>query len=182
MSRAGWRSNQIRSRRRRPDRDRLVGKSGLFEKQRHLGRIWSAAKIEFQHHDRYLEQSRYSTIGADIDGRQPDFRRALAATAHSGRSLPAARFFSRGELEKMTTTTMEVSETLERVDNIVNMLDEICDDMDRFSSAEEAWLSNITETLRTWRYVMQETYESPEGNKDNSFRSWILFFFLRARH
>ena len=39
------------------------------------------------------------------------------------------------------TTTMEVSETLERVENIVNMLDEICDHMDGFSSAEEAWLS-----------------------------------------
>jgi hypothetical protein len=62
--------------------------------------------------------------------------------------------------------TIDVSEALERVDNIVNMLDEICDDMDGFSSAEEAWLSSITETLRTWRYVMQETYESPEGNKD----------------
>jgi hypothetical protein len=35
------------------------------------------------------------------------------------------------------TTTIEVSETLERVDNIVNMLDEICDHMDGFSSAEE---------------------------------------------
>jgi len=23
--------------------------------------------------------------------------------------------------------------------------------------------------LRTWRYVMQETYESPEGNKDDQF-------------
>ena len=56
---------------------------------------------------------------------------------------------------------MEVSETLERVDNIVNMLDEICDHMDGFSSAEEAWLSSVTETLRTWRYVMRETYESP---------------------
>jgi hypothetical protein len=33
---------------------------------------------------------------------------------------------ARGELEKMTAT-MEVSEMLERVDNIVNMLDEICD-------------------------------------------------------
>jgi hypothetical protein len=52
-----------------------------------------------------------------------------------------------GRLEKMTTT-MEVSETLERVDSIVNMLDEICDHMDGFSSAEEAWLSIITETLR----------------------------------
>jgi hypothetical protein len=37
--------------------------------------------------------------------------------------------------------------------------------MDGFSSAEEAWLSSITETLRTWRYVMQETYESPEAAK-----------------
>jgi hypothetical protein len=44
-----------------------------------------------------------------------------------------------------------LSETLERDDNIVNMLDE---------SAEEAWLSSITETLRIWRYVMKETYES----------------------
>ena len=32
----------------------------------------------------------------------------------------------------MTTTTMEVSETLERVDSVVNMLDEICDHMDGF--------------------------------------------------
>jgi len=62
------------------------------------------------------------------------------------------------------TTTIEVSETLERVDSIVNMLDEICDHMDGFSSVEEAWLSSITETLRTWRYVMQETYESAEEN------------------
>ena len=31
----------------------------------------------------------------------------------------------------------------------------------------EAWLSSITETLRTWRYVMQETYESPENKKDD---------------
>ena len=59
-------------------------------------------------------------------------------------------------------TTMEVSKTLERVDNIVNMLDEICGQMDGFSSIEDAWLSSITETLRTWRYVMQETYESAE--------------------
>jgi hypothetical protein len=62
-------------------------------------------------------------------------------------------------------TTMEV--TLERVDNIVNMLDEICDHMDGFASAEEAWLSSITETLRTWRYVMHETYEGPEESKDD---------------
>ena len=58
-------------------------------------------------------------------------------------------------LEKMTTTTIDVSEALERVDNI----------MDGFSSAEEAWLSSITETLRTWRYVMQETYESAEDKR-----------------
>jgi hypothetical protein len=38
------------------------------------------------------------------------------------------------------TTTTEVSDSLERVDSIVNMLDEICDHMDGFSSAEEAWL------------------------------------------
>ena len=63
------------------------------------------------------------------------------------------------------TMTIEVSETLERVDSIVNMLDEICDHMDGFSSAEEAWLSSITETLRTWRYVMQETYESAEDKR-----------------
>jgi len=43
----------------------------------------------------------------------------------------------------------DVSDALERVDNIVNMLDEICDEMDGFSSAEEAWLSSITETLRS---------------------------------
>jgi hypothetical protein len=34
-------------------------------------------------------------------------------------------------------TTTEVSDSLERVDSIVNMLDEICDHMDGFSSAEE---------------------------------------------
>jgi hypothetical protein len=55
----------------------------------------------------------------------------------------------------------------ERVDSIVNMLDEICDNMDGFSSAEDAWLSSITETLRTWRYVMRETYESPEDSKND---------------
>ena len=60
------------------------------------------------------------------------------------------------------TTTTTASETLERVDSIINTLDEIMDHMDGFSSAEEAWLSSITETLRTWRYVMQETYESAE--------------------
>ena len=47
------------------------------------------------------------------------------------------------------------------------MLDETCDHMDGFSSTEEAWLSSITETLRTWRYVMQETYASAEENKDD---------------
>jgi hypothetical protein len=36
------------------------------------------------------------------------------------------------------TTTIEVSEPLERVDSIVNMLDEICDHMDGLSSVEEA--------------------------------------------
>ena len=64
-------------------------------------------------------------------------------------------------------TTTEVSNSLERVDGIINMLDEICDHMDGFSSAEEAWLSSITETLRTWGYVMQETYEGPEESKDD---------------
>ena len=70
------------------------------------------------------------------------------------------------------TRTTEVSNSLERVDSIINMLDEImldeiCDHMDGFSSAEEAWLSSITETLRTWRYVMQETHEGPEESKDD---------------
>ena len=54
------------------------------------------------------------------------------------------------------TTTTEVSDSLERVDSVINMLDEICDHMDGFSSAEEAWLSSITETLRTWRYVIRK--------------------------
>jgi len=36
------------------------------------------------------------------------------------------------------TTTTEVSDSLERVDSIFNMLDEICDHMDGFSSAEDA--------------------------------------------
>jgi hypothetical protein len=53
--------------------------------------------------------------------------------------------FSSEELGEMTTT--EVSHSLERVDNIIKMLDEIMDDMEGFSSAEEAWLSSITETL-----------------------------------
>ena len=90
-------------------------------------------------------------------------------TENGGRTITGTirrvHFFSRGELDKMTTA--EVSDSLERVDNIINVLDEIMDHMDGFSSAEEAWLSSITETLRTWRYVMQETYESPEGNKDD---------------
>jgi hypothetical protein len=34
------------------------------------------------------------------------------------------------------TTTTEVSDSLERVESIINMLDEICDHMDDFSSAE----------------------------------------------
>jgi hypothetical protein len=55
---------------------------------------------------------------------------------------------------------------------MINMLDEIIGHMDGFSSAEEAWLSIATETLRTRRYVMHETYESPEDNKDDyRFRS-----------
>ena len=65
------------------------------------------------------------------------------------------------------TRTTEVSDSPERVDSIINTLDEICDHMDGFSSAEEAWLSSITETLRTWRYVMQATYEGPEESKDD---------------
>ena len=65
-------------------------------------------------------------------------------------------------------TTTEISDSLERIDNIINTLDKIMDQMDGFSSAEEAWLSSITETLRTWRYVMHETYESSEENNDVS--------------
>jgi hypothetical protein len=64
-------------------------------------------------------------------------------------------------------TTTEISDSLERIDNIINTLDEIMDQMDGFSSAEEAWLSSITETLRTWRYVMHETYESSEENNED---------------
>jgi hypothetical protein len=79
---------------------------------------------------------------------------SLKATAAAYDRAATATRILRGELEKMTTT-MEVSETLERVDNIVNMLDEICDRMDGL------------ETLRTWRYVMQETYESAGENKDD---------------
>jgi hypothetical protein len=63
-------------------------------------------------------------------------------------------------------TTTEISDSLERIDNIINTLDKIMDQMDGFSSAEEAWLSSITETLRTWRYVMHETYESSEENNE----------------
>ena len=49
------------------------------------------------------------------------------------------------------------------------------------SSAEEAWLSSITETLRTWRYVMRETYETRNhmlgwrfclGNPDDKIPAW----------
>jgi hypothetical protein len=64
-------------------------------------------------------------------------------------------------------TTTEISDSLERIDNIINTLDKIMDQMDGFSSAEEAWLSSITETLRTWRYVMHETYESSEENNED---------------
>ena len=45
------------------------------------------------------------------------------------------------------TTTTEASNSLERVGSIFDMLDEICDHMDGFSSAGETWLSSITETL-----------------------------------
>jgi hypothetical protein len=34
--------------------------------------------------------------------------------------------------------------------------------------SRQPWLSSITETLRTWRYVMQETYECPETRKTTS--------------
>ena len=69
------------------------------------------------------------------------------------------------------TRTTEVSDSLERVDSIINMLDEICDHMDGFSSAEEAWLSSITETLRTWRYVTQETHEARDTSNPRSL--WV---------
>jgi hypothetical protein len=114
-------------------------------------------------------------LGFSTDRRILRFSRGMDAhnigfeTENGGRTITGTtrrvHFFSRGELDKMTTA--EVSDSLERVDNIINVLDEIMDHMDGFSSAEEAWLSSITETLRTWRYVMQETYESPEGNKDD---------------
>jgi hypothetical protein len=84
---------------------------------------------------------------------QPGFAQTAGVVLQG---LPV-HFFSSGSLA-MTRTT-EVSDSLERVDDIVNMLDEICDHIDGFSSAEEAWLSSISETLRTWRYVMHETYE-----------------------
>jgi hypothetical protein len=47
-----------------------------------------------------------------------------------------ALFLKWGAWQMMTTT--EVSDSLERVDGIINLLDEICDHMDGFSSAEEA--------------------------------------------
>jgi hypothetical protein len=78
--------------------------------------------------------------------------------------LVGCTFFKWGA-GQMTTT--EVSDSLERVNNIITVLDEIMDHMNGFSSAEEAWLSSITETLRTWRYVIHETYENPEENKDD---------------
>ena len=39
------------------------------------------------------------------------------------------------------TTTTEVSESPERVDSIINILDEICDHMDGSSSAREAHMA-----------------------------------------
>ena len=41
----------------------------------------------------------------------------------------------------MTTNDRSLRVARERVDTIINMLDEICDHMDGFSSAEEASLS-----------------------------------------
>jgi hypothetical protein len=65
--------------------------------------------------------------------------------------------------------------------NIINMLDEIMDHMDGFSSAEEAWLSSITETLRTWRYVMHETTKARKKSKTTrSFIVVIFAVFLRC--
>jgi hypothetical protein len=72
------------------------------------------------------------------------------------------------------TTTTEVSDSLERVDSIFNMLDEICDHMDGFSSAEDAWLSSITETLRTGRYVMHETESKGDKRATRSKRRSIV--------
>jgi hypothetical protein len=50
-------------------------------------------------------------------------------TENGGRTITGTtrrvHFFSRGELDKMTTA--EVSDSLERVDNIINVLDEIMD-------------------------------------------------------
>src|SRR5262249_24793996 len=48
---------------------------------------------------------------------------------------------------------------------------------DGFSSA----LSSITETLRTWRYVMHETYEGAEENKRTSGFVETAAFCLRFR-
>ena len=64
-------------------------------------------------------------------------------------------------------TTTEITDTLKSLGDIISTLDEIMDNMDGFSSAEEAWLSSITETLRTWRFVMHETYGNPEDSKDD---------------
>jgi hypothetical protein len=68
---------------------------------------------------------------------------SLARAFSPTRPGPASNCQSspRGALGKMTT---DGSETLERVDNIVNMLDEICDHMEGFSSTEEAWLSRTS--------------------------------------
>ena len=53
-----------------------------------------------------------------------------------------------GSNATVVSSTTEVSDSLERVDSIDDTRDEICDHMDGFSSAEEAWPSSITETLQ----------------------------------
>ena len=68
-------------------------------------------------------------------------------------------------------TTMEVSETLERIDNIVNMLDEICDHMDGFASAEEAWLSSITETFAPGATLSREPTKARDMSNPRSL--WV---------
>src|SRR5262252_7000202 len=58
-----------------------------------------------------------------------------ASSPHNYSATRRCTFFQVGTWQINTT------DTLERVDNIVNTLDEIMDHMEGFSSAEEAWLS-----------------------------------------
>ena len=51
------------------------------------------------------------------------------------------------------TTTTEVSDSLERVDSIVNMLDEICDHMDGFSQVCPSFCTKPRAPVRTTCWV-----------------------------